>query len=135
MQFVSLNFVIHLVVAAKLFAIDDFNVPHVVGLCVMVFLMDRRAYSGWTDSLISVMCIRLTTLAGRSIVMVAMLSRCWARVHVRVVLMMSDEVVWEMVLIIITCFALRWSWIIDSLIEMRLIQFQEGRGRNCHTTA
>lgn len=81
------------------------------------------------------MCIRLTTLTGRSIVMVAVLG--WrGAVHVRVVLMMGDEVVWKMVvLIIVTCFALRWSWIIDSLIEMRLIQFQEGRGRDCHTTA
>lgn len=37
----NLNFVIHFIVAAELFAVDNFDVPHVVGLGVVMLLMDR----------------------------------------------------------------------------------------------
>lgn len=55
--------------------------------------------------------------------------------HVWIVLVMGDEVVRKvMMLIEVAGFALRWRRkIIDSLIEMRLIQFQEGRCRDGHT--
>lgn len=49
--------------------------------------------------------------------------------------MMGDKVVRKMIMMIeVARFALRWRRkIIDSLIEMRLIQFQEGRCRDGHT--
>jgi hypothetical protein len=58
-------------------------------------------------------------------------------VHVRVVLVMSDEMVREMMmLIVVTGVALRRSWqVVDSLVEVRLIQFQESRRRDSHTAA
>jgi hypothetical protein len=43
MQFysLSLNFVIHLIIAAELFAVDNFDVAHVVGLGVVLLLVNR----------------------------------------------------------------------------------------------
>jgi hypothetical protein len=56
--------------------------------------------------------------------------------HVRIVLMMCDKVIWKMTLIKVICFTCgRGSWhVIDTLIEMRLIQFKESSSSNCHTT-
>lgn len=133
-KFISLNFIIHLVVAAQLFAVDNFNVAHVVGLGVVLLLVERRAADGgWTDGLISVMRIRLTALAGRPIVMIAVLRRCRA-VHVRIILMVRDEVIREvMVLIVVAGVARRWRrHVVDALVKVRLVQLQECRRRDGH---
>lgn len=43
----TLNFIIHFIVAAKLFAINNFDVAHVVGLgVVLLILMHRGAAYG-----------------------------------------------------------------------------------------
>lgn len=70
----SLNFIIHLIIAAELFAINNFNISHIIWLRVMLLLVECGAADcGWTNSLISMMRKRLTALAGRAVVVIAVL--------------------------------------------------------------
>lgn len=121
-----LNFIIHLIVAAKLFAVDDLDIAHVVGLGVVLFLVVKRrvADGGWTDGLISVMRVRLTTLARRPVAMVA--------VHMRIVLVMSDKVIREVLVLVVVAGVAGRGQVIDALVEVRLVELQECSCRDGH---
>lgn len=140
--FWNLNFIIHFIVGSWFLRFNYFNIAHVIGFGVMVLIMiEGWADSRWTDCLISMVSIWLTAAFARrtvSAVMVTVL-RWWGTVHVwRIVLMMRHEsMIGKMVVLIkvvcITCGA--GLLIIDScLIEMRLIQFEEGCCGDGHAT-
>ena len=39
----NLNFIIHFIIAAELFAINNFNISHIIGLGIMMFFSERGA--------------------------------------------------------------------------------------------